>query len=178
VTTVLLHAGHGRREGTGAIREPYGPFEWKAGKVKRAFWLLALVPLLLTGCILPPGLQVIVSTDGCTSNGECWHGGASPSNYYDAPSRAVVLYPDQPVQIVAHELCHAHQHAMVLAKDPASNDLMAYFGTSEGMAFLALRNQAPSVDALEDAAWVCAWYYVDPDRLYPNALAWAQEWLK
>lgn len=144
--------------------------------MKRLFWLLVLVPLLLTGCILPPGLQVIVSTNGCTSSGTCWQGG-SPSNFYDAPSRTVVLYPGQPVQIVAHETCHAHQHEMVLEMSPASNDLMAYFGTSEGKAFLTASGQAPSTDALENAAWVCAYWYVDRGRLTPMGLAWAEKWL-
>jgi len=131
--------------------------------MKRLLWLLALLPLLLTGCLLPPGLHVIVG------------GGA---NYYDAPSRTVALAPGQSAGIVAHELCHAHQHEMVLEKNPASDNLWLYFGTSEGMAFLALRNQAPSADALEDAAWVCAWYYVDPSRLTPIALSWAETWVR
>ena len=130
--------------------------------MKRSIGLAALA-LLLVGCVLPPGLHVTVGGN---------------SNYYDAPSRTVALAPGQSLGIVAHELCHAHQHEMILQKDSASDNLWLYFGTSEGMAFLALRNQAPSVDALEDAAWVCAWYYVDPDRLTPTGLAWAGEWLR
>jgi len=130
--------------------------------MKRLVWLLVLLPLLLTGCLLPPGVHISVG------------GGA---NYYDAPTRTIALASNQPVAIQAHEACHAHQHEMVLEKNPTSDNLWLYFGTSEGMAFLALRNQAPSEGALEDAAWVCAYYFTDPSRLTPDALAWAEEWL-
>jgi len=130
--------------------------------MRRLLWLLALLPLLLTGCFLPPGVQLIVGGD---------------ANYYDAPSRTVALAPDQPVAIMAHEACHAHQHQMILEKDPASRNLWGYFSTSEGMSYMALTGQTPPEATLEDAAWACAWWYLDQSRLTPAESTWAAQWL-
>jgi hypothetical protein len=131
--------------------------------VKISIGLPALA-LLLTGCIaLPPGLHVTVGGD---------------ANYYDAPTRTIALAPDQPMAIWAHEACHARQHEKILERDPASDNLWLYFQTPEGVSFLSASSQVPSGAVLEDEAWVCAWYYVDPSRLTSGGLAWAQEWLR
>jgi hypothetical protein len=77
---------------------------------------------------------------------------------------------------MAHELCHAHQHEMILQKDPTSNDLMAYFSTSEGQSYMTLTGQMPSEATLEDNAWVCAYYLLGQPQ-DPARERWAEEYL-
>ena len=143
----------------------------------KRLWLVAIIPLLLTGCLpVPSGLSVHVSVDGCVGDGSYCTG--APANYYDAPTRAVVLAPDQPIEILVHEICHAHQHAMVLEKNPDSCNLWLYFGTTEGMSYLTYTGQTPSEATLEANAWVCAWWWLDRGQLTPAELAWAEEYLR
>ena len=136
--------------------------------------LLALLPLLLTGCFLP-GLVIRVDPNGCLANGDCMGAG---TNGYNAETRTILLSPDAPVAVLAHELCHAHQHQVVLEglhKEP-DNTLRTWYLTAEGQDYLKL-GEPVRESPLEDAAWVCAWYYLDPSNLTLAELSWAERWL-
>jgi len=170
--------------------------------------LAAALPLLtaaalMAGCLsLPDGLQVTVSPDGCTPDRSYCMG--RPANYYYPPTRTVVMAPGQGLPQTAHEVCHGHQHEVILEATGREPDitLSPWYTTAEGAAFLAATgwradggtgdygptfypNETPwdflGFNALEDAAWTCSKYLTDPEDLRarsPERYAWAAEWLK
>lgn len=169
--------------------------------MKRHLFAIAIVALALTGCVgLPAGLRVYVSESGCTPERVCPYGGQSPANYYYAPARVVVLAPGQGPSTIVHELCHARQHAVVLAALGREPDvsLAQWYLTNEAQAFIAATGwQAdggsdgygptfyPNANAgdsrwvfspLEDSAWVCS-HYLLGQPLDPARQAWAETWL-
>lgn len=87
-----------------------------------------------------------------------------------------------------HELCHAHQHWTIsggAALPPSDYDLESWYGTGEGQSFVAAvaglsfpwGRSASS--GLEDFAWTCAYWYLDPARLQQTGgqarYIWAKE---
>jgi hypothetical protein len=142
--------------------------------------LLTLLPLitLLTGCTrLPEGLRIIESPDSCLpDHSYCATSGASA---YQPRTRTVILGPNWTLQVLAHELCHARQHQVVLDslhKEP-SDSLQEYLMTAEGQDYLRMGGSAPAGMPLEGAANACAWWYLDKNNLTPAELAWAEKWL-
>lgn len=141
--------------------------------------------LAATACMnLPEGVHIHVTDSGCTTEMDCPYG--RPGNFYWAPLRQVVVMPGQGERTVMHELCHAHQHQVILeelGREPAL-DLREWYGTSEGQSFSALAAEHPppwawlsALTPLEDFANTCALWNVDPDELRKRDPArW--EWMK
>ena len=129
---------------------------------------------------LPEGTTVVWG--GCSSDGEChWY------NFYWAATREVVMQPGEANHKVQHEYCHAHQHWAVNGGAPlvpSDYDLESWYATSEGRSFtaavagLAWPWSHSAVNGLEDFAWTCAYWYVDPAHLLsvtPERYQWAQQ---
>jgi hypothetical protein len=142
--------------------------------------LLILLPLttLLMGCVLPYGLRVYVDLNSCLPDGSyCATSGASA---YQPRTRTVILGPNWTLQVLAHELCHARQHQVVLDslhKEP-SDSLREYLMTAEGQDYLRLGGSAPAGMPIEGAANACVWWYLDRSNLTPAELTWAERWLQ
>lgn len=154
--------------------------------------VISLALLASTACMgVLPGIHVFVSTNGCTSEGMCPFGGQHPANFYWESTREVVLAPNQSLKILAHELCHAHQHWEVISetgRDLADPGLVKWYDTREARAFNEVAVAAQprpwaylSADTnLEDAATTCAMWLVAPDELRtisPERYEWARRWL-
>jgi len=127
---------------------------------------------------VPDGTTVVWG--GCASDGRCY-----PYNFYWAPTREVVMQPGEPQRKVQHELCHAHQHWAINGGTPlapSDYDLESWYATAEGQSFataasgLAWPWSQSAVNGLEDFAWTCADWYVDPAHLLqssPERYDWA-----
>src|SRR3989344_566474 len=131
---------------------------------------------------LPVPDGTIVVWGGCASEGEChWY------NFYWAPTHEVVMQNDEGQDKVQHELCHAHQHWAINGGTPLSPsdyDLESWYATTEGQSFTAAVAGLPwpwsysAVNGLEDFAWTCAFWYLDPSSLLevsPERYKWAVE---
>lgn len=131
-----------------------------------------------TSLPLPEGTTVVWG--GCASDGEChWF------NFYWAPTREVVMQNGEPERKVQHELCHAHQHWSInggAPLAPSDYDLESWYSTAEGQSFRAAVAGLPwpwthsAVNGLEDFAWTCAYWYLDPAYLLeasPERYDWA-----
>ena len=129
---------------------------------------------------LPDGTTVV--RGGCASDGEChWY------NFYWAPTHQVVVQRGEGEHKVQHELCHAHQHWSINAGAPlapSDYDLESWYSTAEGQSFAATVASASggwpwshsAVSGLEDFAWTCAYWYLDPAHLFqvsPERYEWA-----
>jgi hypothetical protein len=143
-------------------------------------WLLLVcLSVLSASCMaLPRGVRVFVSDRGCTSDGVCPLGNGHPCNFYYPPTREIVIEPGQSCHVVAHELCHAHQHQVILdetGREPSDLTLKEWYDTAEAAAYQRAIAGHPrpedwhmSADTLlEDFAEACGRYLVrDPD--YPG----------
>ena len=131
-----------------------------------------------TSLPLPDGVSVVWG--GCASDGEChWY------NFYWAPMHEVVMQASEAPVKVQHELCHAHQHWSInrgAALDPRNFDLHSWYATPEGRSFTEAAAGLPwpwensAVNAIEDFAWTCAYWYLDPGHLLtasPHRYDWA-----
>jgi len=90
---------------------------------------------------------------------------------------------------VQHEFCHAHQHWSISRGAPlvpSDYDLESWYSTSEGESFrsavagLSWPWSDSAVSGLEDFAWTCSYWYVDPAHLFevsPERYRWVQEHL-
>ena len=141
--------------------------------------LLLCVSILSASCMtLPRGVRVFVSDRGCTSDGVCPFGDGHPCNFYFPPTREIVIKPGQSCHVVAHELCHAHQHQVILdetGREPADLSLKEWYDTAEAAAYQGAVAAHPRPDdwrmsadtLLEDFAEACGRFLVrDPD--YPG----------
>jgi hypothetical protein len=80
---------------------------------------------------------------------------------------------------VLHEACHAHQHLTInggALLDASDYDLQPWYSTDEGRSFeravagLSWPWTHSAVNALEDFAWTCAYWYADPAYLQSISL--------
>ncbi len=90
---------------------------------------------------------------------------------------------------VQHELCHAHQHWTInggTPLDPIDYNLSPWYSTAEGVSFVSATEglawpwSHSAVNALEDFAWTCAHWYLQPAHLLkvsPERSAWASQHL-
>jgi hypothetical protein len=132
------------------------------------------------GTNLPLPAGTTVAWGGCASDGRCYS-----YNFYWAPTHEAVLQNGEPQRKVQHELCHAHQHWSINGGGPlnaSDYDLESWYGTAEGRSFMtAVSAQSwpwshSAVSGLEDFAWTCAFWYVDPAYLLqvsPPRYEWA-----
>jgi len=158
---------------------------------------LVAAAFLFAGCLaLPDGLNVYTSPDGALPDGTYPYGAplATGRNYYWAPTRTVVLAPNQGVLTRAHELFHAHQHRVILddlGREPSNINLEEWYLTQEGRSFIVVANaeggefavwqRTTNPTYLEDAANTGAYYLIDPGRLKeiaPLRFALADQWLR
>lgn len=126
-----------------------------------------------TALPLPEGTTVVWG--GCASDGTCyWY------NFYWAPTREVVMQDGEGEHKVQHELCHAHQHLTISGGaplPPSDYDLDSWRSTGEGRSFaaavagLAWPWTHSAVNLLEDFAWTCAYWYLDPAYLLATSSA-------
>ena len=127
-------------------------------------------------------LPVPDGTGSCASDGEChWY------NFYWAPTHEAVLQQGEGQNKVQHELCHAHQHWSISGGAPlrpSDYDLESWYSTAEGASFTAMAAglswpwSHSAVSGLEDFAWTCAYWYLDPARLLgtsPERYQWAAD---
>ena len=137
---------------------------------------------VLGGTYLPVPEGTTVVWGGCSSDDTCyWY------NFYWAPTREVVMQAGEGELKVQHERCHAHQHWSInggAPLAPSDYDLESWYGTTEGSSFTSAVGGLPwpwthsAVSGLEDFAWTCAYWYVDPAYLSdasPARYAWAAE---
>ncbi len=113
---------------------------------------------------LPDGTTVVQG--GCAADGTCyWY------NFYWAPTHEVVMQRGEGQHKVQHELCHAHQHWSInggAPLAPSDYDLASWHSTAEGQSFTAAVAglswpwSHSAVSGLEDFAWTCAYWYLDP----------------
>jgi hypothetical protein len=133
-----------------------------------------------TSLPLPDGTSVVWG--GCASDGEChWY------NFYWAPTHEVVMQQGEGRNKVQHEFCHAHQHWSISRGAPlvpSDYDLESWYSTPEGESFRAAVASLgwpwshSAVNGLEDFAWTCTYWYLDPAHLLevsPERYRWAQE---
>jgi hypothetical protein len=131
-----------------------------------------------TSLPLPDGTSVVWG--GCSSDGEChWY------NFYWAPTREIVMQANEAPVKVQHELCHAHQHWSInrgAPLVPSNYDLHTWYVTPEGGSFsqavagLGWPWDSSAVNTIEDFAWTCAYWYLDPASLLslsPQRYDWA-----
>ncbi len=129
---------------------------------------------------IPDGTTVV--RGGCSSDGQChWY------NFYWAPTHEVVLQNGESQIKVQHELCHAHQHWTIdggAPLDPSNFDLHTWYDTAEGQSFstavagLSWPWSHSAANGLEDFAWTCAYWYLDPAHLLqvsPERYGWAAQ---
>jgi hypothetical protein len=139
-------------------------------------------PPVQGGTYLPLPNGVSVAWGGCASDGTChWY------NFYWAPTLQIVMQAGEGQHKVQHEYCHAHQHWSInggAPLSPSNYDLQSWYATSEGQSFAAATSGEPwpwthsAVNGLEDFAWTCAYWYVDPGHLFevsPARYRWAQQ---
>jgi hypothetical protein len=116
---------------------------------------------------------VTVVHGSCASDGRCY-----PYNFYWAPTHEVVLQLGEPEDKLQHELCHAHQHWTInggAPLPPSDYDLESWYATDEGRSFGQAVAGLPwpwshsAVNPLEDFAWTCAYWYVDPGYLLASS---------
>lgn len=136
------------------------------------------------GTKLPVPQDTRVVWGGCASDGKCLR-----YNFYWAPTREAVLQHGEPPHKVQHELCHAHQHWTInrgAPLAPSDYDLESWYATWQGWSFVATVAKLPwpwshsSVNGIEDFAWTCAFWYVDPAHLLkvsPERYRWAERHL-
>ena len=131
---------------------------------------------------LPLPANTSISWTGCASDGSCYW-----FNFYWAPTHEIVLQPGEGPDRVQHEYCHAHQHWSInggAPLPPSDYDLESWYATSEGKSFMAATaglsfpwtNSA--INGLEDFAWTCTYWYLDPDRLVTVGGQARYEWMK
>ncbi|MEX1253151.1 MAG: hypothetical protein WEE64_02305 [Dehalococcoidia bacterium] len=132
------------------------------------------------GTDLPLPAGTTVAWGGCASGGRCYS-----FNFYWAPTHEAVLQNGEPEIKVQHELCHAHQHWSINGGAPLSAldyDLEPWYGTGEGQSYVSAVSGLPwpwshsAVSGLEDFAWTCAYWYLDPAHLLqvsPQRYDWA-----
>ena len=96
------------------------------------------------------------------------------------------MQPGEGPHKVQHEFCHAHQHWSISRGAPlvpSDYDLESWYSTSEGESFRAAVASLgwpwsdSAVNGLEDFAWTCTYWYVDPAYLLevsPERFRWAQ----
>lgn len=132
------------------------------------------------GTSLPVPNTTGVVWGGCASDGRCYS-----YNFYWAPTHEAVMQAGEPSYKVQHELCHAHQHWTINRGEPLSPsdyDLESWYSTAEGQSYaaavagLAWPWSHSAVNGLEDFAWTCAYWYVDPVYLSsssPERYTWA-----
>ena len=141
----------------------------------RLLLILASAFALLTCACIP--VHVYVSSDGCTSRGDCPYGQGSPKNYYWQPLHEAVVQPGAGDSIIQHELCHAWQGRTLPLDDIT---LKGWLDTPEGRDFPDLpwswSIPAYGNKRLEDAAWTCAAWVIGA-RLDPVRHAWAEYWI-
>ena len=123
---------------------------------------LALLAFAAIGCMkVPEGTSILVTDSPEALCGE-------RTNCYHAPSRTIVMVPNQSLRVLAHEGCHAHQHYTVLeelGREPRL-DMSDWLDTSEAHDYAAVVDGRPtewrlSADNLiEDFAEGCARYMV------------------
>ena len=131
-----------------------------------------------TSLAVPAGTRVVRGS--CASDGEC-----HDYNFYWAPTHEAVVFAAEPAHKVQHELCHAHQHWSInrgAALAPSDYDLESWYASAEGQSFTAAVAglywpwSQSAINGLEDFAWTCAYWYVDPGHLRsvsPLRYAWA-----
>jgi hypothetical protein len=132
------------------------------------------------GTVLPVPEGTSVVWGGCSSDGQCeWF------NFYWAPRHEVVMQNGESQLKVQHELCHAHQHWSINGGgelDPSDYDLESWYQTPEGASFSAAAQglvwpwSHSAVNGLEDFAWTCAYWYLQPADLLavsPERYNWA-----
>ena len=137
-------------------------------------------PPIRGGTYLPVPDGTHVLRGDCTSDGTCY-----PYNFYWAPTREAIVLIGEGANKVQHELCHAHQHWSInggASLPPADYDLESWYATEEGRSFTAavagLRWpwSHSAANGLEDFAWTCAYWYLDPAYLLqvsPQRYEWA-----
>ena len=141
--------------------------------------ILIVLAFATVGCMsVPTGLHVYESPDGCTSTDVCPWGRGKPRNFYHVPTRQIVLAPNQPLKVAAHEACHAHQHQQVIDEldiEP-SIDLDEWYDTREARDYAAVVEagdgvpwdvQRYSYSLLEDFAEACGRFLVQ-DKAWPT----------
>lgn len=114
---------------------------------------------------LPPGTTV--NRSGCASDGHCeWF------NFWWHPTSEAVVQPGEPRLKEVHELCHGHQDWSIGRPLALSElDLRPWYSTVEGQSFMAAVDGLPfpwahsAVNGLEDFAWTCANWFLNPARL-------------
>lgn len=129
---------------------------------------------------VPDGTTVVWG--GCASDGTCYS-----YNFYWAPTHEVVMQLGEQELKVQHERCHAHQHLSInggAPLHPSDFDLEPWYATSEGSSFTSVVAGLDwpwthsAVNGLEDFAWACAYWYLDPARLLnvsPERYRWASD---
>jgi len=133
-----------------------------------------------TTLAIPDGATVVHGS--CASDGEChWY------NFYWAPTHEAVVQDGESQIKAEHELCHAHQHWTInggAPLSPSNYDLHTWYDTAEGLSFAAVVDglswpwSHSAINALEDFAWTCAYWYLDPAYLLqvsPNRYDWAAQ---
>lgn len=143
--------------------------------------VLALATVVLglaaVGCMsVPAGLHVYATDTGCTSDGRCLFHDGAPHNFYDVVGHEIVVVPGQPLKVVAHEACHAHQQQEV--RDELGEDVsvteVEWYRTQEAAEYAAFTGgiihgwsgmSAPTL--LEDFAEACGRYLAQDPR-YPG----------
>jgi hypothetical protein len=133
-----------------------------------------------TTLVIPDGTTVVHGS--CASDGEChWY------NFYWAPTHEAVVQLGESQIKEEHELCHAHQHWSInggAPLSPSGYDLHDWFATTEGGSFsatvvgLSWPWSHSAINDLEDFAWTCAYWYLDPAYLLqvsPDRYDWAAQ---
>ncbi len=120
-----------------------------------------------TALPLPPDTRTVLG--GCASDGACqWY------NFYWAPTQEVVMQFGEGAIKVQHEMCHAHQHWSInggAPLSPSDYDLESWYITAEGQSFITATAGLSwpwahsAINSLEDFAWTCAYWYLDPEQL-------------
>ena len=135
---------------------------------------------IITALPLPENTGI--SWTGCASDGTCYW-----FNFYWAPTREIVLQPGEGPDRVQHEYCHAHQHWAINGGAPllpSDYDLESWYTTAEGQSFMAATAGLPcpwansAINGLEDFAWTCTYWYLDPDYLVTVGGQARYEWVR
>lgn len=146
--------------------------------MKLAAAALLLFAVIATGCMsIPLGLHIHVTADGCATDGTCTPPGTS-HNYYRASLREIVIRPNQPFKMLAHEACHAHQQQQVIDEtghDIADDSLAEWESTREARDYKALVADTPipaewwlsTPTLVERFAEACGRYFAQ-DPAYPS----------
>lgn len=170
-------------------------FEW-------APWPDEVLPILAKLPVVP-GLHIHLDPYLCASaeDADCQlEDRTGLLSFYEENLAEIVLRSDWPafgawtsyeeiVELIAHEVCHAHQHRVVLdAGMEVGPDLdlaSQWYRTNQGQAFFIAGGQASlpghaHIDPYQDFANVCAfWYLRRPElqQLDPAMYRFASEWL-